>query len=294
MPLRDVLIALVVVSIWGVNFTVIKLTIAELPPLLSAALRFFFAAVPVVFFVPRPKARWLLVAGYGLFMACALYALLNLALFMGLSASLASLALQVQAMFTIAIAFFVFGEVPRKLQILGAAVAFGGIGVIAYGHGTGGQLLPFGILILAALAWGIANNISKLAGSIPMLPFTVWGNLIGSIPLLVLAFVFEGGPAIFSYLDPPSWNTVMLVAFLAYPATLFGFTIWAGLLSRHSAATVAPFTLLVPIAGISSGVLILGEPIYGVDVAGGVLIFIGLVLTVAKLKPRQAPVLPGA
>lgn len=131
MPLRDVLIALVVVTIWGVNFTVIKLSVGELPPLLVAALRFFFAAVPVIFFVARPKAPWRLVVGYGFFMGCALYALLNLAIFMGLSASLASLALQVQAMFTIGLAYFVFREVPRRLQMVGAVVAFAGIGVIA-------------------------------------------------------------------------------------------------------------------------------------------------------------------
>ena len=291
---RDVLVALVVVAIWGFNFTVIKLSVAEMPPLLSAGLRFFFAAVPVVFFIKRPQARWRLVAAYGLFMACALYALLNLTLYLGLSASLASLALQVQAMFTILIAFFVFGEVPRKLQIAGAVVAFGGIGVIAWGHGTSGPLLPLAILMLAALSWGIANNVSKLAGSIPMLPFVAWGNLLGSIPLFALSFAFEGGTGIFAYLDPPSWNAVMLVAFLAYPATLFGFTIWSGLLSRYSAATVAPFTLLVPIAGIASGVLVLGEPFQGADVAGGVLIFIGLLLTVIKIRPRQAPVVPGA
>lgn len=291
---RDVMIALVVVAIWGFNFTVIKLSLSEVPPLLSAALRFFFAAVPVIFFIKRPQARWWLVAAYGLFMACALYAMLNFALFLGLSASLASLALQVQAMFTILIAFLVFGEVPRKLQIAGGIVAFGGIGVIAWGHGSGEQLLPLGILMLAALSWGIANNVSKLAGSIPMLPFVAWGNLLGSIPLLALSFAFEGGTEIFTYLDPPSWNAVGLVAFLAYPATLFGFTIWSGLLSRYSAATVAPFTLLVPIAGIASGVLILGEPVHGADVAGGVLIFAGLVLTVIKIKPRQVPVVPGA
>lgn len=292
MPLRDVLIALVVVTIWGVNFTVIKLSVAELPPLLVAALRFFFAAVPVIFFVARPKAPWRLVVGYGLFMGCALYALLNLALFMGLTASLASLALQVQAMFTIGLAFFVFGEVPRRLQILGAVVAFSGVGVIAWGHGVGAELVPLGILMVAALCWGIANILSKKAGAIPMVPFTVWGNFFASIPLFILSFGFEGGPAIFSYINPPSWSAVGLVAFLAYPATLFGFAMWSGLLSRHSAATVAPFTLLVPIAGISSGVLILGEPIHPVDVAGGLLVFAGLVLTVIKLKPRQAAVTP--
>lgn len=294
MPVRDALIALVVVAIWGFNFTIIKLSVAEMPPLLAAALRFFFAAVPVIFFIKRPQAPWLLVMGYGLFMGCALYALLNLALFMGLSASLASLALQVQAMFTIGLAFFVFGEVPRKLQVVGAAVAFSGIGVIAWGHGVGAELLPLGILMLAALSWGIANILSKKAGSIPMVPFTVWGNVFASIPLFILSFAFEGGPAIVSYIDPPSWNAVGLIAFLAYPATLFGFAMWSGLLSRHSAATVAPFTLLVPIAGISSGVLILGETLYPVDLAGGVLVFCGLILTVIRIKPKQAPVQPGA
>ncbi|WP_158541572.1 EamA family transporter [Pelagibacterium lacus] len=293
MPLREVLIALVVVAIWGFNFTVIKLSIDELPPLLVAALRFFFAAVPAIFFVPRPRAPWLLVAAYGLTMATALYALLNLALALGMSASLASLTLQMQVMFTIPIAFFMFGEVPRRLQLVGGAVAFGGIGVIALGQGVGAELVPLGIVMVAALFWGIANNLSKRAGAIPMLPFTVWGNFIGAIPLLLLSFTFEGGPALLSHFTPPSLSAVMLIAFLAYPATLFGFAIWSWLLSRHSAASVAPFTLLVPVAGISSGVLILGEPIHAMDVAGGVLIFIGLVLSVIRIKPRQVPLNPG-
>src|SRR5690554_3982417 len=208
MPLRDVLIALVVVTIWGVNFTVIKLSLVALPPLLVAALRFFFAAVPVILFIPRPAAPWRLVIAYGLFMGCALYALLNLAMAMGLSASLASLALQVQAMFTIGLAFLVFKEVPRRLQIVGAVVAFSGIGVIALGHGAGGQLLQLGILMLAALSWGIANIVSKLAGPIPMVPFTVWGNLCAAIPLFALSFFFEGGPGVLSLLAPPTWSAV--------------------------------------------------------------------------------------
>ncbi|MCD7058286.1 EamA family transporter [Pelagibacterium xiamenense] len=288
MPPRDILMALVVVTIWGVNFTVIKLSVAEIPPILVAALRFFFAAVPMIFFVSRPRARWRLVVGYGLFMGTALYSLLNIALYLGMPASLASLVLQVQAMFTIGLAFFFLGETPRRLQIAGAAVAFAGIGVIAAGHGVGAEALPLAILLLAAFAWACANTISKKAGAIPMIPFTVWGNFFASIPLLGLSLVFEGAPAMIDALAAPSWTSVGLVAFLAYPATLFGFAMWSGLLSRHSAATVAPFTLLVPVTGIASGVLILGEPIHAADVAGGALIMTGLVLTVFRIKTRQA------
>src|SRR5690606_6747819 len=100
------------------------------------------------------------------------------------------------------------------------------------------------------------------------------------------SFAFEGGPGVLSQIVPPSLAVVGLIAFLAYPATLFGFAMWSGLLSRHSAATVAPFTLLVPITGIASGVLILGEPIHMADVAGGVLVLVGLALTVFRIKPK--------
>ena len=288
MPIRDVLLALLVVSIWGVNFTVIKLSFADLPPLLSAALRFFCAAFPAVFFVARPKAHWGLVAAYGLFMGCALYALLNTSIALGMSASLASLVLQMQAMFTMGLAFLVLGEIPRKLQLLGAAVAFGGIGVIAMGHGTGTELLPLALLLLGAISWAVANIISKKAGSIPMIPFTVWGHVVACVPLFALSLLFEGGADIISHIAPPSLSTIGLVAFLAYPSTLFGFAMWSRLLSRHSAASVAPFTLLVPITGILSGVLILGEPIYAADVAGGILVLIGLALTVVRIGTKPA------
>ncbi len=293
MPIRDILIAILVVSIWGFNFTMMKISLGELPPFLVSGLRFFFAAVPVIFFIPRPKAPWALVVGYGLAMACALYALLNLALFMGFPASLASLVLQVQAMFTIGIAFLIFKEVPRRLQLVGALLAFSGIAVIASGRDLGTEAVPLGIILLAAVCWALANNLSKLAGKIPMLPFTVWGNLFGAVALLVLAYIFEGGPELLTYLDPPSWSAVGLIAFLAYPAALFAFYFWSLLLSRYSAATVAPFTLLSPVAGIASGVLILGEPIHLIDVIGGALVFAGLLLTVVRLKQKQAPRIGG-
>ena len=118
-------------------------------------------------------------------------------------------------------------------------------------------------------------------------------NAIASVPLFGLSFLFEGGPGVLSHILPPSLAVAGLIGFLAYPATLFGFAMWSWLLSSHSAATVAPFTLLVPITGIASGVLILGEPIHPADVAGGVLVLIGLALTVFKIKPKQVPTQPG-
>ena len=93
LPLRHFLLALAVAAVWGSNFVVIKLGLAHLPPLLFAALRFFFALLPAVFFLRRPA-----VIGAGQF------GLLDLAMQRDLSPGLASLVVQMQVFFTIGLA----------------------------------------------------------------------------------------------------------------------------------------------------------------------------------------------
>src|SRR5687768_4116244 len=109
MPILHVFLALLVFAICGLTFVVIKLSVEALPPVLAAALRFFFAAFPLVFFVKPPKAHWSLVVGFGLSFGFALYAFLNLALAWGMPAGLSSLVLQCQAFFTMALAFMFLG-----------------------------------------------------------------------------------------------------------------------------------------------------------------------------------------
>ncbi|MCS6760348.1 MAG: hypothetical protein MO852_16530 [Candidatus Devosia euplotis] len=78
MPLRHVGLALLVVAIWGFNFVAIKLSVAALPPLLAVALRFAFAAVPLVFFIRPLKVAWQLIVAYGFAFGVGLYGFLNL------------------------------------------------------------------------------------------------------------------------------------------------------------------------------------------------------------------------
>ncbi len=284
MPIRHILLALLVVAIWGFNFVVIKLSVEALPPILAAALRFSAAAFPALLFVRPPKAPFWLVVGFGVTFGFALYAFLNLSIAWGMPAGLSSLVLQTQAFFTMAMAFVFLGERPSKFQIIGAGIAFLGIGVIAAERIEGAGLVPLLMVLLAAMAWGMANVLTKKAGKVNAIAFTVWGSLAAPLPLFALSFLTEGREAIFSALANFGWSDAALIAFLAYPATLLGGGIWSWLLGRHPASVVAPFTLLVPITGILSGYLILGEVITGVEIAGGLLVIAGLIVTLRKAK----------
>lgn len=284
MPIRHILLALLVVAIWGFNFVVIKLSVEALPPILAAALRFLAAAFPLVFFIKPPKAPAWIVIAFGLSFGFALYAFLNLSIAWGMPAGLSSLVLQTQAFFTMAMAFVLLGERPSRFQVIGAGIAFMGIAVIGFERLEGAGFVPLVMVILAAAAWGLANVLTKKAGKVNAVSFTVWGALAAPLPLLAMSFVTEGSDTILDALAGFSWSDAALIAFLAYPATLLGGAIWSWLLGRHPASTVAPFTLLVPITGLLSGYLVLGETITLVEIAGGALVILGLVVTLIKAR----------
>ena len=287
MPLRHVLLALLVVAIWGFNFVIIKLSVEALPPILAAGLRFVAAALPAVLFVRPPKAPWWLVAGFGLSLGFALYGFLNLALAWGMSAGLSSLVLQTQAFFTMALAFVLLGERPSRFQVIGAVIAFAGIGVIAIERLSATALLPLGMTLMAALSWGLANVLTRKAGQVNALAFTVWGSLAAPLPLIGLSLLVEGPEVVMDALAGFGWREAGLIALLAYPATLLGGGIWSWLLGRHPASTVAPFTLLVPITGLLSGYLVLGETITPIEIGGAALVIAGLVVTVWRGRPVE-------
>ncbi len=281
---RHILLALLIALVLGVSFVAIHYGLEEAPPLLLTALRYTFAALPAVFFVKRPQMDWRLLVAYGAFVGVGQFGLLFIAIKLGMPAGLSSLVIQLQVFFTVLLAFLVFGERPNLPQIMGAIIAFAGIGVIALERLDGAALLPLLLTIVAALFWGFANTTSKKAGKVDMLGLVVWSSLVPPLPLLGLSLLLDGPDAIVASLSSFSLRGIGSVAFMSYAATLFGFSMWARLLSLYPASQVAPFALCIPVAGILSAALLLGETISGIEIAGSLLVFAGLVTTV--LGPR--------
>jgi len=289
---RDIGLTLLVVAIWGVNFVFIRWGVEAVPPLFLTGLRYLCAAVPAVFFIKRPKVRPAILVSYGLAIGFAQFGLLFTAIKLGMPAGLASLVIQVQAFFTIALALIFLGEKLNRYQSLGALIAIAGIVAIASERFEVTALVPLLMVILAAFFWGVANIASKKAGQIDMLSFVVWGSLVPIIPLLVLSLVVEGPAAIGAAMTSISLRTIFVIAFNGYAATILGFGLWSYLLARYPASLIAPFSLLVPVAGIASTIVLLGETISMLEIVGSVLVFIGLLLNVfgPRLVARWWPV----
>src|SRR5262245_2567412 len=165
MPVSHLALALAVVAVWGTNFVVIKWGLAELPPFLLAALRFALSSLPFLLFIRRPATGWGRLAAFGVLLGAGQFGLLFLAMKADISPGLASLVVQAQVFFTIALA----GQRPRLAQVAALALAVAGMGWIGWqAHAGGADIRPagLGLVLAAALCWSIANIVARGAGRV--------------------------------------------------------------------------------------------------------------------------------
>lgn len=261
----DYACALGVVVIWGVNFAVMKYALLEITPMLLGLLRFIWAGLPALV-VKRPAVPWRYIVAYGLAQGVGQFGILFVAIAAGMGAGIASLVLQTQAFFTLILAAVVLGERAQRAQWLGLLLATAGLGLIATSHGAGPDqmtLLGFLLTIAAAFMWAISNLIvrhaSRVAPGYDALGFVVWTSLVAAPCFLILVGAVDGFDVAWPMLMKMSLAGWAASAYLGIFSTLIGYTLWTALLKRHAPGRVAPFSLLVPVVGLSTAALTFGE-----------------------------------
>jgi O-acetylserine/cysteine efflux transporter len=287
----DVALAVLVAAIWGLNFVVIEVGLEDFPPLLLSALRYTLASLPLLLIGGRAGVPWKWVVAVGGAIGVVKFSLLFVGMDVGMPAGLASLVLQVQAFFTLGFAAVLLGERPRAAQAAGLVLAGAGLGLVA--SGLDGVATPggFALVIGAAAAWGIGNVAIKRAAPPDPLRFMTWMCVVPPLPLFALSLSFEGPQAVGDAFAGIDLGGIGAVVYLAFAATTVGWGLWAYLLRAHSAGTVAPFSLLVPVFGLGFAALLLGEPLGVRTVVAAVLVVSGVLLT--QRTPRISPQIAG-
>ncbi|WP_406264935.1 EamA family transporter [Actinacidiphila glaucinigra] len=286
-------LAVLVAAVWGVNFVVIEVGLGHFPPLLFCALRFLAAAVPAVFFVRRPGVPARRIVAVGLVLGVAKFGLLFIGMDQGMPAGLSSLVLQVQAVFTALLAVALLSERPGRLRTAGMGLAFAGIGVAAYDEGASGPIGAFVLVVAAAAFWGLSNVLTRRAAPPDALSWMVWVSLVPPLPLLALSLVVEGPAADVAALRGLDWSGAGAILYVAWITTVFGFGAWGFLLRTYDASAVAPFSLLVPVFGMTSAALLLDEGVGPLRWTAAVLLVGGVGVTSLGALGSPGSIRPG-
>ena len=277
---KDLLLALVVIGVWGMNFVVIRVGLDGVPPMLLGALRFTLVAFPAVLLIRRPAVPWRWLIAYGGTISLGQFAFLFYAMANGMPAGLASLVLQSQAFFSLLFAAVLLGERVRPVHLAGLLVAAVGLAIIGRGGDGTMTMLGLGLTLAASGMWALGNIVTKKIGRVDLVGLIVWGNLIPPLPFLGLSLWLEGPQQIVEALLHIGSHTLLALGYLAFVATLLGYGLWSRLLQRYPTGMVAPFSLLVPVVGLSSAALLLDERLTSIQWMGALLVMLGLGLNV--------------
>ncbi len=287
------LYVLPVIVMWGCNFAVMRIGVGEVGPFTLGAMRFAVASVPFLLFIRPPAVPALFVLAYGATVGLGQFGFLFFAIHSGLSSGLASLLLQLQAVFTPLLALAVLKDRIPAPTIVATVVSLIGLGVIISAvNDTPAGTVPILLGVAAAFSWALSNVVvswgARHGYRYDSIALIVWASAALPIPFAAMA-AFSG--------EAQSWSFSVLqqaflpALYLGLLATLVCNFLWIAAISKYSAAAVAPFSLLIPMIGLAIGWLVFGETLDRVRIVGCGLVvggvFIHIIGTRLMSKRRQ-------
>ncbi|MFK4298051.1 O-acetylserine/cysteine efflux transporter [Arthrobacter sp. GAS37] len=304
MNIRHSALAVLVAVLWGLNFVAIDFGLhpasgngsngsggaADVPPLLFVAIRFVLVVFPCIFFVRKPDVSWKAIIGVGLFMSAGQFGLLYLGMALGMPAGLASLVLQAQVLLTVLLAARFLGERPSKRQLTGVVLGVAGLALVAVGRSLVAPVVPLMIVLAAALSWAAGNIIARKARAASGLGLVVWSGAVVPLPLLALSLIVDGPAAVVGTLTNLQPATILSALYTAIFASLVGYGIWNRLLSLYPSSAVVPFTLLVPVVGMTAAWLLISEVPTTAELTGGLLLLGGVATAVLQRRAKPGNV----
>jgi len=276
------LLFVAVAAIWGVNFAVVKIGVLQFPPILLMTLRWALVGIVLAPFVKRPHGCWPQVVAVSVTLGFVHFALMATGL-QNLDAATAAIAIQLQVPFAALLAAVFFDDRLGWRRASGLAVAFLGVALIAGEPRLDGHYQALGLGVAAACIWSIANVQIKKLHAVGGFTLNAWVGILAAPQLALASFLLEDGQM--AALASADWRAWFSVFYQVVMVVIVGYGSWYWLLRRYGVNQVMAFTLLVPIFGVLSGVVVLGEDLTAALVAGGVLTVIGVGIIVLR-RPR--------
>ncbi|WLG45054.1 EamA family transporter [Pseudomonas sp. FP1740] len=294
MQKKHMVLAILVTLVWGVNFPITKLGLRSIDPFVLTGIRFALAAIPLVFFIKRPTIKFSYVVAYGFIFGLGMWGVINYGIQVGVSPGIASLIIQLSVFFTMGWGALLFKEKLRRAQLIGALLALVGlVGIISTQQGEH-AILGVLLIVLSAVAWSVGNVIIKKSGVKEVFSFMVWASLFPPIPLFFIAWLMQGAAPFESLQSSLNLTAVLSIVFQVYLATHFAYWGWNSLLKLYPVSTVAPLSLLIPVFGIGSSMLIIGEHISTLNLISIAIIIMGLAVGLYRKSPGTINAAPKA
>jgi drug/metabolite transporter (DMT)-like permease len=274
---------------WGTSWPFLKIGLNEIPPWTyrgliapTAAIFMFLISLILRQTIRVPINKWapLLVAS---FFNVTLWHIFSAWGIQMLASGQASIIAYTMPLWAVIFSMLLNNEQPTPQRLIGLILGLIGLGTLTIGKLGIFTLAPIGttMMLIAAISWGLGTTIHKRVNwQMPATALAGWQLLLGGLPITIIAVFFEKN----------LWSTVVqdisleavlsTLLILVYPI-LFCWFAWFRIISELPVSVSAVSIMLVPVIGVYSGHLILGEPFTWREIFG--LIFVCFALALVLL-----------
>jgi drug/metabolite transporter (DMT)-like permease len=285
------LLLIVVMLVWGSSFTVTKASLAEVPPMLFALLRFGVASVLLLALaqarrgsakVSRP-APWGTVALMGLTGVTLYYVGYNLSLYYATASQSAMIQSAIPAV-TASLAFMFLKERLSLRRVLGIGLSIIGVLLILIvaAPSADARNPPLGGVLMfgAVVVWSVYTILAKQLADFDQLLVTAYVTAIGAallVPITLFELLSKSLPAI-------SVRGFLSVLYLGAVSSAGGYLLYNRSLKHLDASQAAAYINLLPVVGVATAVLFLGESLVAWQLLGGALVLLGTWLSSSTIR----------
>lgn len=286
MKSQHVALAIIIAILWGLNYTAAKEAVAYFPTFLLLGLRLMIVSVLLLPFMKKLTVPFVDMLCIAVIFSVMHLGLMFLSLQGGLDASVAVVVDQFRIVFAMLLGYLFFKEEVSIRSVMGVCVAILGVVVISDIPTIDiNKINQLALLVASGFFWAIYNIQMKKIKNMDAISFIGWSSLIGAPIMILISFIVESNH-IDVITSAPAAAVVSLV-YVAIFATIVAHGCWYYLLSLYRVNQVTPYSLLIPIFGISSSIILLDEFLTWQIVIGGVITILGVAVIITRKKDAK-------
>ena len=250
--------------VWGFNWTAMKVALSEVSPWTFRALCLGLGSLVLILALraggqrlASPRGHWRRLAMLALFNITGWNVLVAFGLTMIPAGRAAILGYTMPAL-AIPLSIWLLGERPTAQKLLGLALGMAGLAVLMGEALTTVGASPLGSLLVlgAAASWAVGVVLQKkYPVAMPAGSYTAWIMLLGGLPMIVMALAVDDLRALGNVGLWPALG----VAYNVFLAFGFAYWAWIKIATQVSVTVFSISTLVIPVVGVISGMLFLGE-----------------------------------
>ena len=280
----DIVAAISMNVMWGLNLIAVKIGVDLVSPMTAAWLRQLMVLIICLPFLKIINGKMRELVGLGFLSGVLFYIVINLSLAASDNVPALAIAGQLGVPFSLILAVLVLGERIARFRIVGVLLSFVGVVLLVFDPSAVDEKLGLALTALSSVIWAFCSLIQRRLKGVPVLTIYAWVGLIGTIALLPVALISE--PVAMASVHNLPLSTFGWVLFSALGSTVIGQGAMSYLIQRHPVSTVVPLSLLAPVIAIAASAWWFGTKMTPIMIVGGLIVMAGV--AIVSIRTAQA------